>query len=178
MRNRVEERERMSDMGRKEKVGKTNAMRELDVAGVEYEVHTYEVEDGIPQRDLGSRIARLIGADPDSQFKTLVTVTPSGGHVVCCIPVNEELDLKKAAAAAGEKSLSMMPIRDLEAVCGYVRGACSPVGMKKHFPTLFDETVELYERIGISGGRKGITLTLEPMALVGFVGGTLSDIVA
>ena len=165
-------------MGRREKVAKTNAMRALDVAGVEYEVHTYEVDDGVPQRDLGLRIARQLGADPDSQFKTLVTVTPSGGHVVCCIPVGEELDLKKAAAAAGEKSLSMMPVKDLEAVCGYVRGACSPVGMKKRFPTLFDETIELYDRIGISGGRKGITLTLEPADLVEFVGAKLSDIVA
>ncbi len=165
-------------MGRREKVAKTNAMRALDVAGVEYEVHTYEVDDGVPQRDLGLRIARQLGADPDSQFKTLVTVTPSGWHVVCCIPVGEELDLKKAAAAAGEKSLSMMPVKDLEAVCGYVRGACSPVGMKKRFPTLFDETIELYDRIGISGGRKGITLTLEPADLVEFVGAKLSDIVA
>ena len=165
-------------MGRKGKVAKTNAMRELDVAGLEYEVHTYEADDGVPQRDLGLRIAQQIGMDPDSQFKTLVTVTPSGGHVVCCIPVGEELDLKKAAAAAGEKSLSMMPVRELEAVCGYVRGACSPVGMKKRFPTLFDETMELYDRIGISGGRKGITLTLDPMSLVEFVGAKLCDIVA
>ena len=165
-------------MAKKAKVAKTNAMRELDVAGISYEVHTYEVDEGIPQRDLGLRIAQLIGADPDSQFKTLVTTTPSGGHVVCCIPVACELDLKKAAVAAGEKSLSMMHVRDLEAVCGYVRGACSPVGMKKRFPTLIDETAELFDVVGISGGRKGITLTLAPDELAVFVGATLADICA
>lgn len=166
-------------MARKaQKIAKTNAMRELESAGVVFCVETYEVEDGVPSRDLGVRIARQIGADPDSQFKTLVTVTPSGGHVVCCIPVAEELDLKKAAAAAGEKSLTMMHIRDLEAVCGYVRGACSPVGMKKPFPTLIDETATLFEQIGISGGRKGVTLTLSPDDLVAFIHATVADIVA
>lgn len=160
------------------KVAKTNAMRELERAGIPFEVRSYEVDEGVPQRDLGVRIAALIGADPDSQFKTLVTVTPSGGHVVCCIPVAEELDLKKAAAAAGEKSLSMMHVRDLEAVCGYVRGACSPIGMKKSFPTLIDETAELFGTIGISGGRKGLTLSLDPAELAEFVHATLADIVA
>lgn len=160
------------------KVAKTNAMRELERAGIPFEVRSYEVDEGVPQRDLGVRIAALIGADPDSQFKTLVTVTPSGGHVVCCIPVAEELDLKKAAAAAGEKSLSMMHVRDLEAVCGYVRGACSPIGMKKSFPTLIDETAELFGTIGISGGRKGLTLSLDPTVLAEFVHATLADIVA
>lgn len=165
-------------MARKEKLQKTNAMRELERAGVAFDVLTYEVDEGIPARDLGLRIAEQVGEDPDSQFKTLVTVTPSGGHVVCCIPVAEELDLKKAAAAAGEKSLSMMHVRDLEAVCGYVRGACSPVGMKKRFPTLIDETAELFECIGISGGRKGVTLKLAPADLISFIGATLADICA
>lgn len=163
-------------MARKERLAKTNAMRELDVAGIAYEVHTYEVDEGVPQRDLGLRIAKLIGADPDSQFKTLVTTTPAGGHVVCCVPVAEELDLKKAASAAGEKSLSMMHVRDLEPVCGYVRGACSPVGMKKRFVTLIDETAELFDFIGISGGRKGITLSVSPEELVSFLDATLADI--
>ena len=164
-------------MARKQaRVAKTNAMRELDVAGIAYGIHTYEVEDGVPQRDLGVRIAQLTGANPDSQFKTLVTVAPSGEHVVCCIPVAEELDLKKAAAAAGEKSLTMMHVRDLEKVCGYARGACSPVGMKKRFPTLVDETVELFDEVGISGGRKGLTLTLAPTELVEFLQATMADI--
>lgn len=164
-------------MPRKDKLQKTNAMRELERAQVAFDVLTYEVEEGEPPRDLGLRIAALLGADPDSQFKTLVTVTPSGGHVVCCIPVGEELDLKKAAAAAGEKSLSMMHVRDLEPVCGYVRGACSPVGMKKQFPTLIDETAVLFEEVGISGGRKGVCLVLSPEDLVSFTHATLADLV-
>ncbi|MBR3315238.1 MAG: Cys-tRNA(Pro) deacylase [Atopobiaceae bacterium] len=157
---------------------KTNAMRELERAGVRYEVRTYEVEEGVPPRDLGLRIAELIGADPESQFKTLVATGPKGVHVVCCIPVGEELDLKKAAAAAGEKSLSMMHVRDLLAVCGYERGACSPVGMRKRFLTLIDETAQLFDTIGISGGRKGVTLFLSPEDLVTFLDARLADIVA
>jgi Cys-tRNA(Pro)/Cys-tRNA(Cys) deacylase len=160
-----------------EKTSKTNAMRELEAAGIAFVTQTYEVDEGVPQRDLGIRIAELLGADPDSQFKTLVTTTPSGGHVVCCVPVAEELDLKKAAAAAEEKSLSMMHVRDLERVCGYVRGACSPVGMRKPFPTIIDETAVLFERIGVSGGRKGVCLSMSPEDLVAFTHATLADIV-
>jgi Cys-tRNA(Pro)/Cys-tRNA(Cys) deacylase len=164
-------------VAKKEKTLKTNAMRELERAGVAFVAHTYEPEDGAPARDLGVRIAALIGADPNSQFKTLVTVSDRGEHVVCCIPVAEELDLKKAAAASGHKSLQMMAMRDLEATCGYERGAVSPVGMKRRLQTLIDETAELFDEIGISGGRKGITLTLEPLSLVGFLDATLADIV-
>lgn len=152
-------------------------MRELEAAGIAFVTQTYEVDEGVPQRDLGIRIAEQLGADPDSQFKTLVTTTPSGGHVVCCVPVAEELDLKKAAAAAEEKSLSMMHVRDLERVCGYVRGACSPVGMRKPFPTIIDETAVLFERIGVSGGRKGVCLSMAPEDLVAFTHATLADIV-
>lgn len=164
-------------MARKAKATKTNAMRELDAAGIPYEVCTYETDDGMPQRDLGIRIAELIGADPDAQFKTLVTVTPSGGHVVCCIPVAEELDLKKAAMAAGEKSLSMMHVRDLEPVCGYVRGACSPIGMRKRFPTLVDETAVLFEHVGVSGGKKGVCLMIRPGDLAEFCSAEFADLV-
>ena len=164
-------------MARKQdKVPKTNAMRELERAGIPFATKTYEVEEGIPQRELGLRIARLLGVDPESQFKTLVTVTPAGGHVVCCIPVDEELDLKKAAAAAGEKSLSMMHVRDLEATTGYVRGACTPVGMKRRFPTILDESIELFDDIGISGGRKGVCLMLAPHDLIRFTDAALADI--
>lgn len=164
-------------MARKEKTLKTNAMRELDVAGIAYETHLYEAEEGEPGRDLGIRIARLVGADPDSQFKTLVCVSSAGEHVVCCIPVACELDFKKAAAVAGVKSLQMLPIPLLEATCGYVRGACTPVGMKRRFPTLIDETAELFDTIGISGGKKGVFLTIDASALVSHLGATLADIV-
>ena len=151
-------------MSKREKVQKTNAMRELDRAGIGYEVQEFEETD--VSRGVGVRIAERLGEDPDSSFKTLV----------CCIPVACEVDLKKAAAAAGEKSLSLMPIKDLEAVTGYVRGGCTPVGMKKAFPTIIDETAQLYDAIGISGGRRGLSLRLDPSELVAFLGATLADI--
>ncbi|MGI6230303.1 MAG: Cys-tRNA(Pro) deacylase [Tractidigestivibacter sp.] len=161
-------------MAKREKIQKTNAMRELDTAGVSYRCRELQEED--LSRGLGMRMAEEAGEDPDSTFKTLVTVSPSGDHVVCCIPVGEELDFKKAAAAAGEKSLSMLPTKELEATTGYVRGGCSPVGMKKRFPTLIDETAQLFDEIGISGGRRGLSLRLSPDDLVSFTGATLADI--
>ena len=156
-------------MSKRDKVQKTNAMRELDRAGIGYEVQEFEETD--VSRGVGVRIAERLGEDPDSSFKTLVCVAPGGDHVVCCIPVACE-----AAAAAGEKSLSLMPIKDLEAVTGYVRGGCTPVGMKKAFPTIIDETAQLYDAIGISGGRRGLSLRLDPSELVAFLGATLADI--
>lgn len=161
-------------MSKREKVQKTNAMRELDRAGISYEVREFEETD--VSRGVGMRIAEQLGEDPDSSLKTLVCVAPSGDHVVCCIPVACEVDLKKAAAVAGEKSLSLMPIKDLEAVTGYVRGGCTPIGMKKPFPTLIDETAQLYDEVGVSGGRRGLSIRLSPDDLVAFLGATLADI--
>ncbi len=161
-------------MAKKEKLQKSNAMRELDRAGIAYEAEEV-VEDDI-SRGVGVRIAEQLGEDPDSAFKTLVCVAPNGGHVVCCIPVAGELDLKRAAAAAGEKSLSLMPIKDLEAVTGYVRGGCTPVGMKKLFPTFFDETAQLFDTIGISGGRRGLSLRVAPEPLAELLGAKFVDI--
>jgi Cys-tRNA(Pro)/Cys-tRNA(Cys) deacylase len=154
-------------MAHKDRTPKTNAMRELD--------HVYA--DDSTDSDLGVRIADELGEDSDRVFKTLVCVSPAGDHVVCCIPVASELDLKRAAAAAGEKSLSMMHVRDLEETCGYVRGACSPVGMRRQFPTIIDETAELFDTICVSGGRRGVQLELAPDALAGFVGGLFADVV-
>ncbi len=163
-------------MTRKERVQKTNAMRELERGGVAYEAITFEEPDPTGVSDLGVRIANMLGYAPEQGFKTLVCVTPAGGHVVCCVPSGDELDLKKAAAAAGEKSLSLMHVRDLEPTTGYVRGGCSPVGMKRQFPTLIDETAQLFDDIYISGGRLGLTLKLNPEELVSFLGATLADI--
>ncbi|MCI1997826.1 MAG: Cys-tRNA(Pro) deacylase [Olsenella sp.] len=161
-------------MAKRDKVQKTNAMRELERGGVSYEWHEMEEDD--LSRGLGLRMAEEAGEDPDSSFKTLVTVAPSGDHVVCCIPVAQELDFKKAAAAAGEKSLSLIPVKELEGLTGYVRGGCTPVGMKKAFPTLIDETAQLFDTIIISGGRRGLSLTLDPVALRDFLGATFADI--
>ena len=161
-------------MAKAPKLQKSNAMRGLDVAGIAYEAQEVPEED--ISRGVGVRIAVELGEDPDSSFKTLVCVAPGGDHVVCCIPVACELDLKKAAAADGEKSLSLMPIKDLEAVTGYVRGGCSPIGMKKRFPTLFDETMQLFDDIGISGGRRGLSLRVAPEPLAELLGAQFVDL--
>ena len=159
------------------KVQKTNAMRELDAAGIAYEFQSYEVDEDVPSGELGTHIAEMLGEDPDTAFKTLVCVSSSGEHVVCCIPVDQELDLKKAAAASGQKNLSMLPVKELEGLTGYVRGGCTPVGMKKQFPTIIDETAQLFEFIHISGGKRGLSLTLSPEDLASFVSATFADIV-
>ena len=164
-------------MARREKLQKTNAMRELEAAGVPFAFETYEVDETDTSSELGLHIAQRLGEDPAASFKTLVCVTPSGEHVVCCIPVADELDLKKAAAAAGEKSLAMMHVRDLEPTTGYVRGGCSPVGMKRRFPTLIDETAQLFDKIHVSGGRRGLLLVLAPDDLASFCGAAYADLV-
>lgn len=152
-------------MAKAPKVQKTNAMRELERKGVAYLLHTYE-DDGEESRGIGMAIAKQLGEEPGQGFKTLVTVAPSGNHVVCCIPVADELDFKAAAKVAGEKSLEMLPIKQLAAVTGYVRGGCSPIGMKREFTTIFDETCVLWDSIFISGGRRGIQLEVPINALL------------
>lgn len=164
-------------MARRERTAKTNAMRELEAAGVPFSVETYEVDEQDTSSELGLHIAQMLGEDPASSLKTLVCATPSGGHVVCCLPVADELDLKKAAAAAGEKSLALVHVRDLEPLTGYVRGGCSPVGMKRRFPTLIDETAQLFDEVRVSGGRRGLSLALDPLDLARFCDATFADIV-
>lgn len=162
-------------MAKAAKIQKTNAMRELERAGIAFVVHAYE-DDGEESRGLGEAIAAQLGEDPGQGFKTLVTVSPAGNHVVCCVPVAEELDFKAAARAAGEKTLAMLPTKNLTAVTGYVRGGCSPIGMKKPFPVVIDETCQLYDEIFISGGRRGIQLALAPDDLVTFTGAVIAPI--
>lgn len=162
-------------MAKHDKVQKTNAMRELDRAGIAYEAYEYE-DDGTEARGLGARIAERLGEDPEQGFKTLVTVAPSGNHVVCCIPVAEELDFKAAARAVGEKSLAMLPTKELVAVTGYVRGGCSPVGMRKQFPTVIDETCILFDAIHVSGGRRGLSLTVGTDDLVAHLDAVVAPI--
>lgn len=155
---------------------KTNAMRELERAGIAYEARAYEVEDETSV-GVGLRVAEATGSDPDASFKTLVCVSPRKTYAVCCIPVASELDLKKAARAAGEKSLALLNWRDLPAVTGYVRGGCSPVGMKRAYPTFVDETAQLFDRIGISGGKIGVQLTVNPEELAAFCHAAFVDLV-
>ena len=157
------------------KVQKTNAMRELERAGISYTLRTYE-DDGVEASGLGVSIAEQLGDDPMRGFKTLVTVTSKGDHVVCCVPSATEIDLKAAAKAVGEKSLSMLHMKDLLPVTGYVRGGCSPIGMKKCFRTVFDESINDWDSVYISGGRRGYSLELAPADLVGFTGAVVAPI--
>ena len=154
-------------------VPKTNAMRRLDAAGIPYEVLTYEVDEN----DLsGTHIAAQIGLPLDMVFKTLVAKGDKTGHLVFCIPVDREIDLRPAAALTGNKKIEMVHVKDLLGLTGYIRGGCSPIGMKKKFPTYFDATAAGHEKITVSAGVRGAQLLLDREALVKFVGGRLIDI--
>lgn len=154
-----------------EKHEKTNAMRQLDRKKAAYTVHSY---DGGALS--GTEVASALGKDPGRCFKTLVTVGKTGGHYVFMIPVAAELDLRKAASAAGEKSVAMLPQKELLPLTGYIHGGCSPIGMKKQFPTFIDETAQLYDEIGVSAGCRGCQVLLDPMQLVDYVNATLCDL--
>lgn len=151
-------------------LSKTNALRILDSLGVPYEATEFETDGAVSGVEAASRI----GADESRVYKTLVTVGKSGAHYVFVIPVAEELDLKKAAAAAGEKNVSMLLSRLLLPLTGYVHGGCSPVGMKKQFPTFIDESAVLLESIFVSGGRIGLQIIISPDDLAGAVGAKFS----
>lgn len=135
---------------------KTNAIRELDAAKLPYQARFFEGTEALS----GVEVARKLGLDQDRVFKTLVTRGKSGTYRVFMIPVACELDLKKAASAAGEKAVAMIKSKELMPLTGYVHGGCSPIGMKKPFPTYIDETAELYESIYFSGGRIGCQLEM------------------
>ena len=151
-------------------VQKTNAMRQLDAAKIAYEVLTYEVDEN----DLsGTHIAAQIGLPLDMVFKTLVAKGDRTGHLVFCIPVDKEIDLKAAAALTGNKKIEMVHVKELLGLTGYIRGGCSPIGMKKKFPTYFDATAADHERITVSAGVRGAQMLLSREALVGFVDGML-----
>ena len=145
-------------MARAPKDHKTNALRELDAAGIPHEELFFDAEPTMT----GEEIALSQGEDPDAVFKTLVTQGKSGGYYVFLVPVAAELDLKKAAAAAGEKAIAMIKARELLPLTGYVHGGCSPIGMRRPFPTAIDETADLFERIAFSGGRLGCQVEMAP----------------
>ena len=142
-------------MSRK-KATKSNAMRILDAAGVDHQIHVFEADGTMT----GVEIAQMLGEEPEHVFKTLVTIGKSKEHYVFMVPVAEELDLKKAAKAAGEKSIEMVKSRELFDLTGYVHGGCSPLGMKKFFTTFIDETCILFDTILFSGGRIGTQIEM------------------
>lgn len=158
-------------MAKKEE--KTNVMRLLDQKGIAYSAHTYPVGEAAPD---GATVARLVGRDPAQVFKTLVARGASGGYYVFDIPAEETLDLKKAAKAVGEKSINMLPQKELLPLTGYVHGGCSPIGMKKPFPTVFDETAELFDTILVSAGKIGVQIETSPAALLSLTGGSMADL--
>ena len=142
--------------------GKTNAMRILDAKKVRYEMLTYDNKDG---KIDGVSVAEKIGRDPIEVFKTLVAQGASKNIYVFVIPVAEELDLKKAAKAAGEKNIEMLPVKDIQKWTGYIRGGCSPIGMKKEYKTFIDENARPLDSIIVSGGKIGVQIVLDPAQL-------------
>ena len=158
----------------KQKEEKTNVMRILEQKGIPYQAHSYEHEEGVAVD--GVTVAKSLGQDPECVFKTLVARGASKGIYVFCIPVAENLDLKKAARSVGEKSIEMVAVKEINALTGYVRGGCSPVGMKKEYPTLFHETAEIVDTIMVSAGKIGSQVELSPAALMELVGAGLADL--
>lgn len=150
---------------------KTNVMRLLDLAGVAYEERAYspDIVDGVS-------VAESLGEDPFCVFKTLVTENQDHVHFVFCVPVNGELDLKKAAKAVGAKSIAMIHQKELLPLTGYVHGGCSPIGMKKKFSTVIDETAIVFDKIFVSGGRKGFQVGLDPNKLAEIISAKFVDI--
>lgn len=151
----------MSKTEKVNKINKTNAMRALDTQHIAY-THTAYPCDGFMD---GLSVAKAVGKAPEECFKTLVTTAASRLHYVFVIPVGEELDLKKAAASVGEKSIAMLPAKEITATTGYVKGGCSPIGMKKPFTTVIDESAESLREITVSAGKLGLQITLAPQDL-------------
>ena len=152
---------------------KTNVMRVLDSKKIDYTSHEYEPDATMS----GEEIAGILGEEPDKVFKTLVTQAKSGQYYVFVVPVQCELDLKKAAKASGEKAISMIKQKDLLPLTGYVHGGCSPVGMKKHFPTFIHETARDKEKVYVSAGKVGFQVELSPDDLVSVCQGKYADVV-
>lgn len=153
---------------------KTNAVRLIEQAGIPCREAFYEFDE----QDLnGNHAARAIGKPAEEVFKTLVARGERTGINVFCIPVCFELDLKKATKAAGDKNMVLVPVKELLALTGYIRGGCSPVGMKKKYPTFIDETCQLYDEIAVSAGARGHQMLLPPEELASFIGAELVDLI-
>ena len=170
-------RQRSGDVPGREKIrmknDKTNVMRVLDSKKIEYQSHSYEPDPALT----GEEIAGILGEEQGKVFKTLVTQGKSGAYYVFAVPVEAELDLKKAAKVSGEKSVSMIKQKDLLPLTGYVHGGCSPIGMKKPFKTFLHETALQYEKMYVSAGKVGFQIELKPEDLVAVTGCIVADVV-
>ena len=154
---------------------RTNVMRLLDAAGIAYRTAEYDYDE----QDLsGMHAAEATGMPSEQVFKTLVARGEKQGYLVFCVPVCCELDLKKAAKAAGDKKVELIHVKELLPLTGYVRGGCSPVGMKKKFPTCMDETAQLYDEIAVSAGTRGCQIILSPDDLAAYCGIAYADLVS
>ena len=156
-------------------INKTNAARLLDRAKIPYELIPYQYDEN----DLAAQhVADALGEDINRVFKTLVLHGDKSGYFVCVVPGNCEVDLKKAAKAAGAKKAELIPMKELLPLTGYIRGACSPIGMKKPFPIFFHATATGFDDIYVSAGQRGLQLKINPGALIAFVKGTVADLTA
>ena len=154
---------------------KTNVMRILDKEKITYKAHTYDHSDGAID---GAAVAEKMGQNPEQVFKTLVTKGAGRDYYVFVVPVLKELDLKKAAKSVGEKHVEMIHVKDINKVTGYIRGGCSPIGMKKQFVTVFDKSAENIETIIVSAGKIGYQIELAPKDLIEIVGAKTAEITA
>lgn len=151
---------------------KTNAMRILDKVGIDYTYQEYEYDEN----DLdGHHVAEYLGVPYEEVFKTLTAVSDKGEYLVFCISVDDEIDLKKAAVLAGVKRVDMIHVKDLLNVTGYIRGGCSPIGMKKQYRTFIDEMIELVDSVCVSAGQRGVQLKLKPQDLISFTNAVVGD---
>ena len=158
---------------KKDKIAKTNALRQLDKQKISYIIHTYEWSE---DKSGGLGVAEKFPELAERVFKTIVLKGKSKNLYVCVIHGEAHLDLKKVAKACGEKNIDLLPLSDLEKETGYIRGGCSPVGMKKLFGTFFDKEVEKFEKIMVSAGRRGLQMEVETEKLVKIVNGTIVDL--
>ena len=155
-------------------IDKTNAARLLDKAKIKYQLIAYEVDEN----DLSAvHVASKLNEAVEQVFKTLVLKGDKTGYFVCVIPGGEEVDLKKAAAISGNKNCQMIPLKELLPVTGYIRGACSPIGMKKHFPTFIHETCRDFEQVYVSAGKRGLQLMIAPADLMAEVKATVGILI-
>ena len=152
---------------------KTNAVRALDKAGIAYELRSYEIDES----DLSAeRAAAKLGMAPETVFKTLITRGDKTGPLLACIPAGTELDLRALGEVSGNKRVEMVPLKEVLDLTGYMRGAVTPLAVKKPYPVFVDETIELWPIVGISGGMRGLEILLAPADLLRLTGATLADI--